>query len=313
MDLSGYFIALLMTIVLWTGSCTIIYYFRKKYPYVTQTPRRLIISFLTSLLLVIVAEAVIYPVLVYLNICPWEKIGEYFWRDVVINMLPVIVVDLLYETFYFFEKWKKATIEAEALKTQQLRSQLNVLKNQISPHFLFNSLNTLITLINEDSQLATRFTEKLSEVYRYILQNKEKELVDLRTELDFAHSFIFLLKMRFGENLHVVNDVPRLYHHYRVAPLTIQMLIENAVKHNVVSAAHPLTIRIFIEDDDKLVVSNNLQLKNMVKGSTKTGLDNIRRRYLLLGNRHIGVGTYENAFRVALPLIKTDTLQHVTA
>ncbi|MEL7002261.1 MAG: histidine kinase, partial [Bacteroidota bacterium] len=219
------------------------------------------------------------------------------------NMIAAFVVGSVYENVYFFEQWHKTIRLNEELKNQQIRTQFEVLQNQMSPHFLFNSLNTLTTLIAEDQNIAIEFTEKLSEVYRYILQNREKELIELKDELAFVEAYVFLLKMRYPENLHVEFNVDNQYLPRHIAPLTIQMLVENAIKHNVVSKANPLFIEIYVENGRSIIVKNNLQQKKVIAKSTKTGLSNIRKRYQYFGKEGVDVITTAHNFMVAIPLL----------
>jgi LytS/YehU family sensor histidine kinase len=176
----------------------------------------------------------------------------------------------------------------------------------VNPHFLFNSLNTLITLIPEDPQLAVAFVQKLSNVYRYVLQNKDKELVTLAEEMKVAEAYLFLLKTRFGENLRVHTDIPPGQLGKFIAPLTLQMLLENAIKHNVVSAEKPLHIDLYVEKDEVLVVKNNLQRKSSVPDSTQTGLANISQRYRLLCQQAVEVVVTASNFMVVLPLLTVE-------
>tara|TARA_B100000809_G_C15102570_1_gene517498 strand:- start:1084 stop:1734 length:651 start_codon:yes stop_codon:yes gene_type:complete len=212
---------------------------------------------------------------------------------------------MIYELIYFFSRWNLSTIEAEKLKSDQTRAQLDTLKNQISPHFLFNSLNTLVAIIPENQQQAIEFTQKLSEVYRYILECKEKELVLLETELNFIRSYLFLLKIRYPENLTVDYNINKEHLNKLVAPLSIQMLIKNALKHNIISKSNPLSIEVYTDKGDTITVKNKLQLKTSIENSTKTGLDNIRKRYQFLSNKSIDVRTTIESFIVAIPLLQT--------
>ncbi len=164
------------------------------------------------------------------------------------NFVAAIIITLAYEATYFFEKWKQTFKQNEDLKNQQIRTQFEVLQNQMSPHFLFNSLNALTTLIAENQDIAIEFTQKLSEVYRYILQTKDKELVTLSEEIEFTKAYLFLLQMRYPENLKFDFKIETQYMEEYIAPLTIQMLVENAVKHNVISKSNPLTIDIYVEN-----------------------------------------------------------------
>ena len=224
-------------------------------------------------------------------------------RFLPVTLITTLIIGAFYEAAYFFDKWKISVQQNEALKNQQVRMQLEVLQNQMSPHFLFNSLNALTTLIAENQDIAIEFTQKLSEVYRYILQNKERELVLLGEELEFAKSYAFLLQMRYPENLEVSYQIHEEALDRFVAPLTLQMLIENAIKHNVISHAKPLSIKIETDSLYTIVVTNNFQPKSTVEKGTKTGLYNVRERYRFFTDKEIVVSEDNEAFKVEVPLI----------
>jgi len=290
------------TAVYWNVAFALFIYFRKRYPEIRKTPKRLLVTavFLTAIFVVI------DPILCL--IIEFKSMGKAFLLEEIahelpINLLAAAIIGSLYENAYYFDNWKKTIQVNEALKNQQVRTQFEVLQNQMSPHFLFNSLNTLTTLIAEDSQIAINFTEKLSEVYRYILQNKEKEVVNLKEELEFVKNYVFLLQIRYPENLKVNYSIDEKYLEKSIAPLTIQILVENAIKHNVISKTNPLQIDIYIENGKSIVVKNNLQKKKTIEKSTKTGLANIRRRYEYFGKQNIDVITTANNYMVAVPIL----------
>jgi LytS/YehU family sensor histidine kinase len=214
------------------------------------------------------------------------------------------LIATLYEAGYFFGMWKRQAIEAEALKSRQLRAELDTLRNQVSPHFLFNSLNTLVALIPEEPAQAVTFTKALSQVYRYILQHKEKEVVDLGTELDFTEAYIHLMKVRFEDALRITVEVSPDHRRLLVAPLSLQLLVENALKHNVASVAHPLHVDIHVENGRTLVVRNNLRRRQGSVEGTGTGLSNVKQRYAILSDRPVDVIETRDHFLVALPLLE---------
>lgn len=192
---------------------------------------------------------------------------------------------------------------AEHLEKQQLLNEIALLKTQVNPHFLFNSLSILSSLVRVNPELSEQFIDQLSRSYRYILEQKEQSLVSLRTELDFIQSYAFLLKIRFENKFDLQFDVPEhLLDQYKIAPLTLQLLIENAVKHNRMSLKEPLVVRVFIQDDF-LIVRNRLQLRPQREYSTGTGLNNIINRYGLLTDRSVWAGESEDAFVVKIPLL----------
>ena len=295
--------ALVYTAVFWNGAFLLFMYFRKRFPQIRQTPQRLLITILSLSIFLLVGEPVIRLMLGDASLVELSDMGVMF-QHTAHNFGAAFVIGLLYENVYFYEQWESTIQLNEALKNQQIRTQFEVLQNQMSPHFLFNSFNTLTTLIAEDQQVAVKFTEKLSEVYRYILQHKEKELVTVEEELDFAKAYGFLLKMRYPQNLEIKFNVASKHQKQHIAPLTIQMLIENAIKHNVISKAAPLLIDVYVENGKSIVVRNNLQIKRAIPKSTKTGLVNIRKRYQFLTDRPVDIITTTNNYLVCIPLIE---------
>jgi LytS/YehU family sensor histidine kinase len=212
---------------------------------------------------------------------------------------------LLVHSFAFLRSWRQAELNMEKLKNERLSSQYEALKNQVNPHFLFNSLNALTSLVYENQDQAAHFIQQLSKVYRYVLDNREKEMVSLETELHFVESYLFLQKIRYGVNLkHTIKAENRNL--YKVAPLSVQMLIENAIKHNVISNEEPLEIKVSIDEEGYLVTRNNLQVKNIINEYSGIGLENIKARYQYFTNRKIIVEKTQNEFIVKLPLIHAD-------
>lgn len=217
--------------------------------------------------------------------------------------LASLLFHLLNAIKYYFTKYKSKWMEAEELKRISAQTELQLVKNQINPHFLFNNLNVLSALVMKNTDEANRFIEEFSKVYRYILNNHDKELVDVKTELDYIRPYIFLLEKRFAEGLQISVDVPPDQERFYIIPASLQMLIENAIKHNVVSKSHPLHIRVQASEDMRIVVSNNLQLRQSVDDSTRIGLNNIIKRYWLVSGREVVVQKNEASFTVTLPLL----------
>lgn len=206
--------------------------------------------------------------------------------------------------------WSNRDITSRILAEREERekgvaqAQFESLKNQINPHFLFNSLNVLASLVHVDADLSEKFIDQLARSYRYLLEQKDKDLVPLKTEIAFVHSFTFLLKIRFEEKLKVNIRLDKETMNYYVAPLTLQLLIENAVKHNVISAETPLVIDIYNEGDEFLVVSNNLQLRDKLLPSTGVGQNNIKFRYKLFTQTEVAFAVNNNQYTVRIPFIK---------
>jgi len=235
----------------------------------------------------------------------------------IIEIVVVIIIALVLYTNEFFHSWREAVKNEESLKREKLALQYESLKNQVNPHFLFNSLNTLSGLIGKDGEKATRFVKQLSDIYRYVLEHKDRELVPLDTEMKFVENYISLMKIRFGDNLIVDSEIDESSF-FKIIPLSIQMLVENAIKHNIISREKPLTITIEISSNSQLLVKNNLQKKSSIlQGDSgeweKHGLMNIKSRYEYLSNGIFEVNgssdepfpnELDGNFVVSVPLIR---------
>ncbi|RLD73018.1 MAG: hypothetical protein DRJ29_00370 [Bacteroidetes bacterium] len=206
----------------------------------------------------------------------------------------------------FFKNWKKSAIQQEELKRAHLALQYQSLKDQVRPHFLFNSLSSLATLINTDTEKATLFVHKLSDVYRYVLEQRENELVPLKDDLKFMEDYIFLQKIRFGENLQVENKL-ELNLKRMVIPLSLQMLVENAIKHNEISREHPLIIEITSTGKGHVIVRNNLQRREVSEPSLGTGLENLRKQITYFSPDPLLVLEEADAFVVRMPTLTRKT------
>jgi len=216
------------------------------------------------------------------------------------SLVITVVISLFMHSRSFLYSWKATAVTAEQLQKETIKSQYESLRSQVNPHFLFNSLNALTNLVYEDQDKAAKFIKQLSDVYRYVLETRDKELVPLDEELKFLNSYLFLQQIRFGNKLKV--DI-NLAGDLKVAPLVLQMLIENAIKHNVISEENPLTIRLFRENG-WLVVENNRQHKRTLpEESTGVGLSNIRSRYTYFSDKPVVVFSDEARFIVKLPVI----------
>lgn len=304
LNLLDFGVTLLITGLIWQGCFMIITHFRRRFPGFERTAQRIGLTVLALSAYILVVDMFTCTALDALGLQENAYTnGE--WRGNLIKCFgTTALIGTLYEAGYFFTMWKRQAIEAEALKSRQLRAELDILRNQVSPHFLFNSLNTLVALIPEDPAQAVRFTKALGHVYRYILQHKDKEVVDLGTELDFTEAYIHLMKVRFEEALRITVSVDAEHRRLLVAPLSLQLLLENALKHNVASLAHPLHVDIHVENGRTLVVRNNLRRKQGTVEGTGTGLSNVKQRYAILSDRPVDVIETREHFLVALPLLE---------
>lgn len=305
---SLYLSVLIITTVIWTGNRLILIWARIRYPEFAQVKRRIIVQSLAMFVFTITANLSLG---VLLEICGLEHNhlhGEYDWYRVYINsnfaaLFCSLAVVAIYESIYFMNELRKSVEEKEMLKSENLKAQLSALKIQVNPHFLFNNLNTLSSVIPENPRQAVDFVQQLSKVYRHILEVRDENSIILAEELEVLKAYAFLLETRFGENIDININVPKEKLRNKIVPLSLQILMENAIKHNIVSSDKPLKIDVYTQNGC-LVVCNNLQKKNQVNESTGIGLDNLRNRYRLLGNKEIKVMESENTFTVSIPIIE---------
>ncbi len=218
------------------------------------------------------------------------------------SLIIAAVVIAVFYVFYYYKHRQENRVKEQKIIAGTASAKFDALKNQLDPHFLFNSLNVLTSLIEEDPYQAQKFTTSLSKVYRYVLEQKNKDLVTVDEELQFAKTYVRLLKMRFEDS--IIFDIPEKISDpdAKIVPLSLQLLLENAVKHNVVTAERPLHIKVQ-EVDGMLTVSNNLQEKQVVKKSSGVGLQNIRQRYGILTNRRVEIEKTAADFSVKLPML----------
>jgi two-component system, LytTR family, sensor kinase len=218
------------------------------------------------------------------------------------NIVLFLAIAATYESIRNMTLWEKTSAEKEQLEKEHIASQLEGLKSQVNPHFLFNSLNTLISIIPEDSERSVRFVRQLSKIYRYFLETTHEKTVPLQQEMDFVHSYTFLLKERFGESLHLDIDDKNACEDCQIVPFSLQLLLENCIKHNIISQDKPLYINVLFSKNN-IIVKNNLQLKNQIQEGAGVGLKNIENRYALLSNEKVIIEKNEKEFCVTLPLL----------
>ena len=296
-------ISICTTLTLWEGNRFIIRQARRAFPNYSQTTRRLLTEAAIGLMYTWMATFLLDQVL-----CKAILHHDDLFIGFRMSLIPTVLVYLIYEAIYFFEAWKLNVRKSESLARESVQSQLEVLKNQLDPHFLFNSMNTLAALIDDANIDAQQYLERLSDVYRYVLVSRSKNTVPLEEEIAFLDAYVYLNKIRFRNNLQVEKQLsPEAYRQY-VTPLSLQMLIENAIKHNVVSKENPLKIRIQQQGSDYLVIENNIQEKTILRNtgreeSTRVGLQNIINRYSLLTDRQVEVVRNGGLFTVKIPLL----------
>jgi len=218
----------------------------------------------------------------------------------ILDLFAGLAVNFMFFTEHFFKQWKRTFQRAERLEREKTQVQYDNLKNQLNPHMLFNAFTSLNSLINENPEHASRFLKHLSKVYRYLLENDE--IVSLRKESEFLQNYIYLLDMRFGEAIRINVDISEKDKDRNIVPVTLQNLLENALKHNILTKDRPLAIRIFTEND-YICIENSLQRKSRVESSNKQGLENLKNLYRYLDSKEVMVEERADKFCVKVPLI----------
>ncbi len=304
-DLLQIFIVLISVIAQWELAHLITRLMRKYFSGLTQTRKRFALTFLACvpaiIFIQIVTDIILHKALPGETILSVDRLWVIFWYSTFVSFTCIG----LYESGYYYSRFSKSELEKEELRRSNLLSQFESLKTQVNPHFLFNSLNSLSALISRDPPKAEQFVEEMSNVYRYLLRSSEQELITIREEMDYLQSFLHLLRTRFGEALQA--DINILPDHLDdlIPPLTVQILVENAIKYNELSRENPLEVMIFSTTSDRLHIVNNLQRKHREVSSGKVGLSNIIGKYRLLKQADVEVHDTGEEFMVMLPLIKT--------
>ncbi|MBD0852223.1 sensor histidine kinase [Maribacter arenosus] len=225
-----------------------------------------------------------------------EDMGYMFFRYSILLLVLFFIAKIL----RLQTDQNESIVENERLKQQNLQNELSALKNQIDPHFLFNSLNSLISLVR-DNEKATLFVKKLSYMYRYILQSSDSDLVSLKEELKFLESYTYLIQTRYRDRFQIDIHIEDKYLNEKIPPLALQILVENAVKHNEISETNPLKVEVYTKDGS-LVVQNQIQPRTTLSENSGYGLQNLEKRYALLKKNKISIHKKNNIFMVELPL-----------
>ena len=297
-----FIIAMLISIVVWEGNLWIDDWMNTHYPWVSKTKQRIL--FHLPLAMIYTCLSLYFLMLIYNTyICGLDTQLRTLMRTSILISLIISMLLLSFEIGgQLLNGWKKSLLDVERYKTESVQAQLKNLKDQVNPHFLFNNLSVLSSLVYKDQEKAVDFINQLAKVYRYLLDNRSNELVRLSEEFDFMDAYIYLLKIRFDQNIHFhiqVNDESK--HHF-IPPMSLQMLVENAIKHNEISSALPLHVYI-MATHDYLVVKNNLQHRINQEPSLKTGLKNIADRYKYFTDKEIIIEESKDNFTVQIPLI----------
>lgn len=268
--------------------------------------RPLILFFALSHLVALITGGIIYGLIIFLRLGADQRETELAGKLVILFAFRInLFLNCIHAIIFLLKRYRQKEHEAEELRAISTQASLQAIKNQVNPHFLFNNLNVLSALIMQKNEEANTFIEKFSSVYRYILKSQEKSMVTVAEELEFIKPYLYLLEKRFGEGFKVQMDIPQDHYQDLIVPVALQMLIENAIKHNIVSSRRPLLVSIFVDPADNLVVYNSFQPRLEKEPSTQVGLNNINQRLKMLTGQELVINKETDSFSVGIPLIKS--------
>jgi hypothetical protein len=298
-----FLMSIFITIIVWEGNLRLDERLNKKHPWLKKPLTRLVIQFPLSLLYS--ALGTYLPMMLFnyfICVIPSDRQFEFTIICVFVGLVVSVLILGVEISTQFFRNWKSSLVEVEKYKTESAQAQLQNLKEQVNPHFLFNNLSVLSSLVYKDQDKAVDFINQLSKVYRYLLDSRNTELISLQEELTFIKSYIYLLEIRFDTNIRFQIQIPDHFLKDVLPPMALQMLVENTIKHNEVSSEMPLTVSIVVQNN-MLEVKNNLQPRMHEEESSKTGLNNIRERYKHYTDKKVEVISDAKQFIVRLPLL----------
>ncbi|MBT1699088.1 histidine kinase [Fulvivirgaceae bacterium PWU4] len=300
---AGYVYFVMLAALIWEGNRYLLFRTRKRFTWFDKPIEKLILLLLNNVFYT--SPLTVAWLCLWYRLAGFEKVSwDVIQIVVLINVICVLFVTHVYETVFMVKEQQGEQLKNAELSRAKAEAELAALKNQIDPHFMFNSLNSLSYLISQDQQKASLFTENLAEVYRYILSQKDQTLVLLEDELEFTHKYTELLHLRFGKALHFKRHFNgALEKSYLIPPTSVFVALENAVKHNEISELHPLQVDIDLKEDH-LIISNKIREKRNLQHSSRIGLRNLDERFRLVTGKNILSGKNEdNFFKVQLPLI----------
>jgi len=302
-------ISFMYSFFLGAGNGLINDYLNRKFPWSEASTKRGVIS----IIMILMINVILVYFCNYMNFVVFQKAatteayftGKYNFINWFTINIALLISAFLHAKGFMDElrKTSKKEVVEQKLIAKSANAQFESLKNQLDPHFLFNSLNVLSSLIDENPAQAQKFTASMSKIYRYVLEQKDKELVTVEDEIEFAKIYCNLLKTRFEDSVNFEFNVRQESLRKFVVPLSLQLLLENFIKHNLATSSKPLLIRIYTEGD-VLCIENNLQVREQIKESAGIGLANIVQRYALLTKRNVFIEKSENYFKVKLPVLE---------
>lgn len=311
-----FIINFLYVFVLTTANMYFFYYLETKLDWKTQANKRLIIGAVGSIILTMLGLVVLRFITLVIVIN--QPVYNFIYDSFAVNyylfgFVITVFVSLLFHVFFFYKALTEKKVTEQQIVAKTETAKYESLKSQIDPHFLFNSLNVLTSLISEDPKKAEKFTSKLSKVYRYVLEQKNKDLVSLNEELEFAQTYLELIKMRFENAVNFEIPEKATNPELKIIPLSLQLLLENTIKHNVISEENPLKVTIE-EENGFLVITNNFNPKTILEKSTKVGLNNIVERFNLITLKKVSIEKTSGFFTVKMPLLtqKIQTMKTIT-
>jgi hypothetical protein len=289
------------TLIMWLGVRAIVIYLWREYPWVKNPAKHLVIEIGAILGYTAVVGLLLY--FLYKASGVETDFKKDLPQNVFFTLMITFLITSIHEGIFFYRQWKTWYHRSEKLEEENIRSQYETLKSQINPHFLFNNLNTLASLIEETPSDAVDYVNRTADYYRKILNLRGQEIITVSEELELVNDYFFLQKKRFGENLHLSISIPESLLPTLVAPLTLQMLVENAIKHNIISSEKPLNIELTAENDSYIQVRNNLQKRTESAPSSKLGLKNITERYNYLSTSKVEIIITSFTFTVSVPVL----------
>jgi two-component system, LytTR family, sensor kinase len=281
-------------------------FIRNRLPLYTDTLRRVVLSMLAYI--IITACIILFAVWLYrqISLLHFEITPRVLRNALLLGVVGNLVIGSTYEVFYTFQKLKETLVENESLKKQQLQQQFDNLKTKVNPHFLFNSLSSLSMLVSEDTEKADAFLNEMSKVYRYMLKSNHHEWADLKEEISFIKSYFYLMKVRYGQTVVLQITDDKKYDTYLLPSLTLNLLLENALRHNVATKETPLTVTIETNVNDTITIKNNLQKKKLTLQTAGKGLKTLSAKCNLPG---FMINETLSQFMVTIPLKYNDDIQ----
>lgn len=303
-QIMGFVESILITFFIWEGNLILDYLLEKKFPWQKRPGIRILVQLPLN---AIYSGTLMFITMWVFNeyVCeiPFNEQGLFLSISITIGLLVSLILLSVETGVLFFRKWKESLLQVEKYKSESAQANLENLKNQVNPHFLFNNLSVLSSLVYKDQDKAVDFINQLSKVYRYLLDNKSNELITLEEELKFISSYAYLLNIRYSPNLKIELQISDESKGLLLPPLAIQLLIENAIKHNEISSESPLVIELK-SNEKSFIISNKVNRRISEEPSSKTGLKNIQKRYSYFTDLLISVNDSEGMFSVEIPLLK---------